>query len=279
MLITDIKPYVRFSRIQNDYPVKKTLIAPDHRMFCCIKGKGKIILNKKEYQIKNNTLIYWPSGTSYSFIPDTEHPMTTIGVNFDFFYNQITETKYVYPFKEYEFQGNVIENIQFDDITIFNDILSIENFTEVIDIFMKINDLFIAKKYFYEYRCSALLMELIFNIAQKHEDPQHIKKVRKIEPILDYIHQNHNQRISNLQIAEKFGYHPSYVNKLMIKHVGATLHQYLVNYRITKAIYLLQTTDMSITEISDSLGFYDIKHFSKSFYQHTGLTPSKFRLL
>jgi transcriptional regulator GlxA family with amidase domain len=45
-----------------------------------------------------------------------------------------------------------------------------------------------------------------------------------------------------------------------------------------KAIDLLQNSSLPIGEIAVSIGFCDIAHFSKTFKQKTGLSPSAFRI-
>lgn len=56
-----------------------------------------------------------------------------------------------------------------------------------------------------------------------------------------------------------------------------TYSQYVTNLRIEKATTLLQTTDMSLTEISEAVGFNDYFYFIKKFKKETGITPGAFR--
>jgi AraC-like DNA-binding protein len=63
----------------------------------------------------------------------------------------------------------------------------------------------------------------------------------------------------------------------MLANTGKTLHQYLLSVRLTKALDLLQTTTLSITEIAHKTGFSDVQQFCKFFLNQTGSTPSSFR--
>ena len=74
-----------------------------------------------------------------------------------------------------------------------------------------------------------------------------------------------------------FSYHPNYLNKRMAQYTGETLHQYLISYRIARAIDLLTTTDESINAIAAAVGFRDICHFTRIFRQKTGQIPSAYR--
>ena len=53
--------------------------------------------------------------------------------------------------------------------------------------------------------------------------------------------------------------------------------KYAKKIRIDRAKVLLTTTDISILDLSVSLGFYDQSHFSKTFKKFTGVSPSKYR--
>ena len=47
--------------------------------------------------------------------------------------------------------------------------------------------------------------------------------------------------------------------------------------RIEKAKQLLKIPDLSITYISQQVGFHDHSHFSKTFCKIVGVTPQKYR--
>jgi len=63
----------------------------------------------------------------------------------------------------------------------------------------------------------------------------------------------------------------------MVMHTGLSLHQYVISLRISKAIGMLETTNMQITEIAYAVGFKDMCHFSRYFKKTTGRTPRGFR--
>jgi len=46
-----------------------------------------------------------------------------------------------------------------------------------------------------------------------------------------------------------------------------------------KAKEMLKETDESISAICGNVGYSDLKHFTKSFKQETGLKPSEYRKL
>jgi len=58
---------------------------------------------------------------------------------------------------------------------------------------------------------------------------------------------------------------------------GETPHRYLQRRRIERAMYLLRTTDRSVTTICMEVGFASLGTFSRTFAAIVGETPSEFR--
>ena len=58
---------------------------------------------------------------------------------------------------------------------------------------------------------------------------------------------------------------------------GTSPYEYLQQRRIALAKTLLRNTGMQISEISSSLGYYDIHYFSTSFKKRVGKTPTQYR--
>jgi len=49
--------------------------------------------------------------------------------------------------------------------------------------------------------------------------------------------------------------------------------------RIEKAKELLKTSQLSIYEIAERVGYQDAKHFSRLFAKHEGIKPNEYRKL
>ena len=55
---------------------------------------------------------------------------------------------------------------------------------------------------------------------------------------------------------------------------GETPHRYLQRRRIERAMYLLRTTDRSVTDVCMAVGFSSLGTFSRTFTEIVGETPS-----
>ena len=58
---------------------------------------------------------------------------------------------------------------------------------------------------------------------------------------------------------------------------GFTVMDYLTNLRINEAKRMLKETDMTVSEISDSVGFSEPSYFSKVFLKITGESPTHYK--
>ena len=63
------------------------------------------------------------------------------------------------------------------------------------------------------------------------------------------------------------------------KIAGCSPVEYLIDYRLNMAAYMLITTDDSISDISLACGFNDASHFIKFFRRKKGVTPRNYRQL
>ena len=95
--------------------------------------------------------------------------------------------------------------------------------------------------------------------------------------MISFIRANYSQPITNKDIAESVNYHEYYVNKLILKQTGMTLHRYLLNCRIQNAEKLLITTEHSIEKIAALSGFTSAAYFISAFRRQCGETPNEYR--
>ena len=65
--------------------------------------------------------------------------------------------------------------------------------------------------------------------------------------------------------------------RLLQSNFGKTFYQKLTVARMASASQFLINTDLSITEISDRLGFSSIEHFSSAFRRFMGCSPRQYR--
>jgi len=95
--------------------------------------------------------------------------------------------------------------------------------------------------------------------------------------VKEYISKNYPQSVNLSEIASRFGISLPYLTKIFVKFFGVSPHKYLISHRINNSKTLLRTTEYSIKQIAEMVGYADQFHFSKSFKQEVGETPMEFR--
>lgn len=94
--------------------------------------------------------------------------------------------------------------------------------------------------------------------------------------ILKYIGENY-KNLTLERTAKHFGYHPDYLSTRFKKIAGVSFSQKLLSIRMEQATHLLLTTNLSIQEIAESVGYHDRSHFSRNFHSFVGMTPKQYR--
>ncbi len=77
--------------------------------------------------------------------------------------------------------------------------------------------------------------------------------------------------------AKALNVNASYLSTLFKKELGTTLTEYVNRKRIEYAIYLLNTTKLSISVVGQRCGIQDDNYFTKIFKKYVGKTPKHFR--
>ena len=98
-----------------------------------------------------------------------------------------------------------------------------------------------------------------------------------VKEIIEYIQSNYNQKIMINDLAQQFFLNPSYLSNLFKLETGKSFTAYLVECRLQKAANLLETTDLTLYEISAEVGYEDYFHFSKLFKKHMQSSPANYR--
>ncbi|MFF2091325.1 helix-turn-helix domain-containing protein [Paenibacillus sp. NPDC058174] len=100
-----------------------------------------------------------------------------------------------------------------------------------------------------------------------------------IYSVLTYIHERYMDDLSLADLADRAGLSPEHLLRLFKRHESATPIAYLWNYRVSKAVELLTSTGLNVTEIAQRCGFKTSHHFARMIKQTTGRTASEIRRL
>ncbi|WZL73019.1 helix-turn-helix domain-containing protein [Clostridiaceae bacterium 35-E11] len=79
------------------------------------------------------------------------------------------------------------------------------------------------------------------------------------------------------EVAEVCNLSQYHFSRLFKNFYGKTFVQYLTELRMDKACKLLKETDLTITEITEKVGYKEIGYFSRIFKKNIGISPKQYR--
>lgn len=94
-----------------------------------------------------------------------------------------------------------------------------------------------------------------------------------IREVLLYIMEHYSEKCTIKEVAEYFFISEGHLMRLFKAETGKTFNEYLTEFRINKAISLLENNRYKIYEVAKMVGYTDCRYFSKVFKRLTGRNP------
>ncbi len=182
------------------------------------------------------------------------------------------------PFKCYYIHMIVKEGQLFDTLTSLPDYIEIQDTSRIRQLFVSMCEHLHTGRPNEELMLQSLVLELIYILTQHAPFSQIVHSPKRnhhrlIEDTLEYINSNLSADLRLEVLCEKAGFTPIYFHKLFKASTGKKLHEYVQEQRIKKAVDLLVSTDMSLTQIAYECGFSSQSYFSYAFKRCKGVSP------
>lgn len=134
----------------------------------------------------------------------------------------------------------------------------------------------------YELFTKSLVYKLVAHLHRKKiltnaETIEDNPYVQKILPVLKHVNSNYYEDIALEDASAMLGFDPSYFCRIFKSAIGATFTEYLNFVRICKAEKLLASTEDSILEISEAVGFSSVSYFNRTFKKFKNCSPGYYR--
>ena len=231
----------------------------DYQWLHCIKGKGRQLIDGKEFLIGKNTGFFMVPGIPHEYFA-VEEPWETHWVTFD--------------------GGSVsslLTSLGFGRYGVFclEDIRTLDSL--IYDIFI----LSRSKGILPGYRCSAklysLLVELSTLVREKAEEAEG-SRLKKLRPVLDYLELNYSSNPTIEELSAVIGVSPQYLCRLFNQVMNMRPFVYLNLFKLQKAKeMLINSPRLHVKDIAGRLGYNDPSYFCSIFKKHEGITPAEFR--
>ncbi|WP_341736034.1 AraC family transcriptional regulator [Microcoleus sp. CAWBG640] len=99
----------------------------------------------------------------------------------------------------------------------------------------------------------------------------------KLQQIIDYIQDDLDRDIGLADLAEVVQMSSHHFGKIFKQSTGVSPHQYVLQCRIDRAKKLLSNPQLTLADISQTVGFCDQSHFTNVFRRYTSVTPRQYR--
>ena len=98
-----------------------------------------------------------------------------------------------------------------------------------------------------------------------------------VELAVEYIYNHYQEDLTVAKLAKYVGLNRSYLTTVFQATMQCSPQQFLMRYRMERALQLLQAGELSVAEVAHSCGYPDPLTFSKAFKRTIGETPSYYR--
>lgn len=202
------------------------------------------------HKAESGDIVYTPAGSEYKVeISQTAADAYTIGINFLLFDDEKTPAIFGSDISVFHSSGDKTISMLFHQALTYD----------------------IVKPYI---RNKILLMEILCSLASY--------SVKKIIPdriilSLQYISEHIEENPTIAALSKLCGVSEVYFRKQFKHYMGLSPMQYRNRLRLSRARSYLEFGDISIQEISDTLGYSTVSHFIKEFRNHHGSSPLQYR--
>ena len=152
-----------------------------------------------------------------------------------------------------------------------------------IDLMERIDSLFTEHAPGFELRIKALLCSFFADLLcerlelLEQSSAVNDEALARLERILSYMRENCAEPLSLDAVSRLVNLSREGCCRFFKQMTGKTMHEYLEDYRISRAAELLRDPSMSVIEVAGLTGYSNAGRFSASFQRHIGCTPSEYR--
>lgn len=235
-------------------------IRPNYIIHIVLEGKGRYYVGDQCYKLEKGQGFVIMPNMQTTYTADQENPWKYVWVGFngercgeylqEFGINEshlIFQTNYLLELKEI-----VVEMLQHGKVGSYH-----EFFHQGL------------LCHFFAYLAKDLYVEVP---AEGNE-----RKSYYVREAVEYIRNNYVNEITVADVADYVCINRSYLTTLFKNELGMSPQEYLMNFRITRGMELLSTTETTIENIAASCGYKNPLVFSKAFKKVNGMSPSQYR--
>ena len=235
---------------------------PFTELFYVVDGKGEFNIQGQRFPVKPNDFVIINPQVEHTELSAPDEPLEDIvlGINGLSFSNLTPVSEGGHPFSFFNLRDE-----QKDILRYLN--AMVQEAT--------------SQSMSYELVCHNLLEILLIKILRhQHFDLEvgkQSKATKDISFIKHYLETYYHESIQLEDLASMTHLSRFYISHSFKKEIGMSPMEYLIDIRIKESKILLRTTNYSISQVADIVGFTTPTYFSKQFRKSTGISPTDYR--
>lgn len=232
---------------------------------------------------EKNTIAYLPKGVSYAcYFPASDADANSKVVNKERLENYYVDGSFSQTSQNEKFFFNAlyvgfdIFDCDFEEI-VLSDEITIFDFSENESLIKQMHEIVSLSKYGYTspMKSTIMLYELLLNISEILSDKTMFsQKYAVLQPAIRYLSNNSICNITVSTLAEICGISVSGFRNLFKDLFGVSPIDYILNLKAQKAKSMLQSGEMTVTEVANYMDFSNIGYFSRFYKKQFGHPPS-----
>ena len=235
---------------------------PFTELFYVVDGKGEFNIQGQRFPVKANDFVIINPQVEHTELSSPDEPLEYIvlGINGLSFSNLTPVSEGGHPFSFFNLRDE-----QKDILRYLN--AMVQEAT--------------SQSMSYELVCHNLLEILLIKILRHQHFDLEVGKQNKatkdISFIKHYLETYYHESIQLEDLASMTHLSRFYISHSFKKEIGMSPMEYLIAIRIKESKILLRTTNYSISQVADIVGFTTPTYFSKQFRKSTGISPTDYR--
>ncbi|HAM80762.1 helix-turn-helix domain-containing protein [Ornithinibacillus bavariensis] len=235
---------------------KRQAPIPNYDLLYVWKGEGKLLLNGKEYLINRGSCFLFQPGDWVTATHNPQNPLVLTYIHFN-----LGNRPKLIP-TPYRILQNAI---------IFESLLT------------RYIRLLLMERFAAEVEARLILKQLIIQLLreeqqkERREDTESNTLLTAIREAANYVREHPSEAHTIDSLASRASFSPRYFSRKFKEIIGQSVRSYIIEARIKRAEHLLYYTGMTVTEVSEALGYRNLHFFSRQFKQYTGKSPSSIR--
>ena len=245
-----------------------------------IKGARYETLNQNKFRVGNNSLIFIPPLSIHSLNNETQVEDVVIQFDHLFIRNSSILFENNFLLKPTEGQQNYISVKKSDKL--FRVFLTIRDYCKKRDSLLGDDEIALKEKLTIDLKLNSLCLEVISTLIAENKiyidvNGAVYSDIKKMNSLICKLVEHPKKTITMQEACRIAGMSYSHFSRFFKKVMGFNYIDFRNFLRIRKAEELLLTTDMPISEITESVGLKTVAYFTKLFKQINGIIPSNYR--